>query len=839
MRAPVGAARRRLHPWPAIARATPLLLAALASARPLLAQSVRGRMLEAASGAPVPGALVELRTSADSVVGAVLTDEGGRFALEAPAAGTYRLHAERIGYADWDSRPFDLAAGESASRTIRVPAHPVSLSELSVTAERQCRLARNQGEATARVWAEVRKALRFTLLSEREERDEYVKRHFTRKLDDQASRVLQEQAWSDTTLRSVPYVSESAERLAREGFVTGTIQKGRLFAAPGVETLLSDPFLETHCIEVQGERKVEGEEWVGLDFEPLEGRTLPDVAGTLWLAANGSELREMDFHYVNVEVPNAGVHRKDEGIPGGLLPIRAPGVGGQVTFTRLPSGRWIVRDWELTLPIIGQRRRSWRSDERQEYVLAGMVQHGGEVLQVKSPDGRVLFRRDRATLGGVVVDSTRAARMAGAVVTLEGTGRVDTTNADGRFSFADLDGGRLTLRVEDPRLDTLGLDSLSGAVTLREGSVTEAVFGVPSWRTLLASGCAAGDAGDSSGIVVGVVRDADSGRPLPGARVAVLAADSSSGGAGASATPPRTTGATGTFAFCGLPGPSRVRMAVRAPGRPPVEAMVRVMPADTFLWTVDVPASAGTGIAGRVLDRDTDRPVAMAGVRVGMLPATGEALYSTAADSAGRFALSDLPPGDYAVRIEAPGYAAAADTLRVRESSSLRLDVHLGTQVTALAPIHVEVVGSRPERAASAFSQKANHIYGMNQEQIQKLLPQAPAMKDLIRRMNAPGFEVTYEQLSPGQISDVGTLPCVRSNRDGVSYRRQGPALQDCARVYLNDTQLNPREGAQLLETMSPEQVCKVEVIPASEAGARFGTGSTNGVVLIYTRPCR
>ncbi|HKK08556.1 MAG TPA: carboxypeptidase regulatory-like domain-containing protein, partial [Gemmatimonadota bacterium] len=458
------------------------LLAALPAG--LAAQTaVRGRMLEAGTGVPVAGALIELRAGSDSAVDRVLTDDGGRFSLRAPAAGSYVLHAERIGFRDWDSDPFAVEAGQPVTRIIQVSTQPVSVSALSVQAERKCRLARDQGIATALLWAEVKKGLQATLLSQEGEHYHYVKRDFKRELDEKGHKVRSEEVHTDTTVKARPYVTLSPERLVGDGFVSGEVDAGRTYYAPDVETLLSEPFVETHCIEVSGDRKVDGERWVGLSFKPVDGRSLPDVEGTLWLTANGRGLRAMDFKYVNVEVPVAPRRRKDEGIPGGMMPtakeMSIDGLGGRLSFTRLPSGRWIIRDWTLTLPRVGATRAWWNPNQQFAYVLAGLHQEGGEVLQVQDDASNVLFSHERAALAGYVADSTRGTPLAGAVVRLEGTPYADTTDADGAFRIPDLPEGKYTVSFSHPRLDSLGVQAPERVVTLTEGDVASVDMAVP------------------------------------------------------------------------------------------------------------------------------------------------------------------------------------------------------------------------------------------------------------------------------------------------------------------------------------------------------------------------
>lgn len=54
-----------------------------------------------------------------------------------------------------------------------------------------------------------------------------------------------------------------------------------MFYAPDAEVLLSDAFLDSHCFSLR-EATVQGEARLGLTFEPVPGRTIPEVRGVLW-----------------------------------------------------------------------------------------------------------------------------------------------------------------------------------------------------------------------------------------------------------------------------------------------------------------------------------------------------------------------------------------------------------------------------------------------------------------------------------------------------------------------------------------------------------------------------
>ena len=56
----------------------------------------------------------------------------------------------------------------------------------------------------------------------------------------------------------------------------------------------------------------------------------------MWLDAESSELRSLDFQYQNLD-----------------LEVDTQQLGGTVEFARLPSGAWIVRHWAIRVPVIG------------------------------------------------------------------------------------------------------------------------------------------------------------------------------------------------------------------------------------------------------------------------------------------------------------------------------------------------------------------------------------------------------------------------------------------------------------------------------------------------------
>src|ERR1700741_1695181 len=108
------------------------LLAALAA--PASGQVVRGKVLDAATGEPVPQAEVTATTAGGRGAGRVRAGADGGFILDLRAAGTIHLRAERSGYRPTltDTLPVDVR--ETLEVELRLSATAVAIEPLRVTA---------------------------------------------------------------------------------------------------------------------------------------------------------------------------------------------------------------------------------------------------------------------------------------------------------------------------------------------------------------------------------------------------------------------------------------------------------------------------------------------------------------------------------------------------------------------------------------------------------------------------------------------------------------------------------------------------------------------------------
>ena len=502
--------------------------------------------------------MVILVDSSGTPVDRVLTDAAGGFVVNADAPGLHHIEVERIGYADWLTDPFQATISDTFI-TIEIPFVPVSLQGIDVSGEQRCRGGPETGAATARVWEEARKALAAEVHTRESENYRYRLRRFERELD-RSGRIVLGESIAESGYKRAAFVSFPIEQLATRGFVQSADDTMRVHYAPDAEALLSEIFLDSHCF---GVREGEGGR-IGLTFEPLPGASRSDIEGVLWLDAATSELERLEFLYRYV------LQDREVGEP-----------GGEVVFTRLPNGAWIVRDWKIRMPEIMQvhRGRLRRTGYREE---------GGTTWVVEDAAGRTLVHARFATVFGAVSDSVGTGPPpTPVVVEVPGTGVRAFTEADGSFLLAGLEAGRHELAVPHPLLAEWGL--AAPTQTAVEGGLGEAAHArlrVPTAADVLAASCGGAPRPEGTVAFLGRVASAG-GAPLDAMRVEAswplgsgytppaTAAPAGVAGVregswiiardGTFVTAATTTGRRGLFLLCDVPHGTRLRVDVKGP----------------------------------------------------------------------------------------------------------------------------------------------------------------------------------------------------------------------------------------------------------------------------------
>ena len=126
-----------LNPWRPHTLLPILLFAFLPSLTE--GQAVRGRLVDDQSGDPVPSANVALLlgTLGSQVISRFVTDELGAFVLAAKGGGRFRIKADRIGYEEVTSPPFDLVRPDTLDVELRMSVEAVPLAPLTVVSDRE------------------------------------------------------------------------------------------------------------------------------------------------------------------------------------------------------------------------------------------------------------------------------------------------------------------------------------------------------------------------------------------------------------------------------------------------------------------------------------------------------------------------------------------------------------------------------------------------------------------------------------------------------------------------------------------------------------------------------
>lgn len=431
----------------------------------------------------------------------------------------------------------------------------------------------------------------------------------------------------------------------------------------------------------------------------------------------------------------------------------------------------------------------------------------------------------RAVVSGVVFDSLSRHPLADAVVQLApypmSAGNVAyaaTTDTAGRFQIANVPAGRYMAGFFSPLVDSLGLNIPVRLLDV-SGASASLDLAVPSAATVAAGICPALAAGDSSGMVLGRVRDADSDAPLVGSTVAVLWSEIVIDGHGLRQRRRQvaaTTSDDGWYAICGLPTDAELTARAEHAGSASGFVAVRVPPRGLllryFLVSGDTAATAsadsgaaarGTAVlTGMVRARD-GRP--LSGAHVTVRGSRADAVTS----DPGTFTLTGLPAGTQSLEVRMLGYSPA----------SVSVDLHDGRTTT------VEVTLQKAQQL------EAVNVFGKphNQKELQDFM---------LRRRQGFGHFVTAAEIDrrlPFNTTDIfRTMPgtMVTPSPDGYGYVLRGRG--GCAmRVVVDGLDLGPQDDLDAI--VRPEEVAGIEVY-SGDGAAPPQYRSPCGVALVWTK---
>ena len=642
-------------------RACFLAVISLLLANSALAQ-LRGQVVDNISGTPVGGGFVVLIGPDGEELARTLTTRDGRFSfrLRPDFQGMVQIRSERIGYGPVVTPPFDPSRRDAADMLVRVGPLPTPLSTIEVRETSECTNRPTEDVRTAVVWEEARKALAAASWTASQRLYHVVSNIYERDL--KGRRVIRERHRPSIGRSTTPFISLDPVELRKKGYVSDA-GDGVVYYAPDARVLQDAGFVDTHCFRLRRPDK-DRSHLIGLAFEPVPSRRLPDVEGVLWLDRQSSELRSLEYEYVNLP--------RD---------LRADDpAGGVVEFMRLPSGAWIVHRWYIGIPTAFRQERLTPFSRETSRRVEAFRYVGGEVLTVTDLTGVLVYETPLAEVVGVVVDSSAGheAPLAGATVRVAGTWFADTTDQQGVFRLRVPLDGEYDVTFSHPRGDSLGYEPQPRSVRFaRRGATDTLRFTLPPIPDIVAMQCP--DLASDGRVLVGRVRDALTSDPAPGVRVVAswqrvdhnLAFQDLEGAA--------TTDSSGMYVLCGL---EHERPAiVYATGDATLSDMIRLAFEGTGvavggeyyetyqtsagIWRLDLTlhrrGERTAMVTGLVTDAVGGRPIPGAVVRIGGSKLTAET------DSTGMFRMEVPLLGAQPIAVGRPGYRARIGEVEIDE----------------------------------------------------------------------------------------------------------------------------------------------------------------------------
>jgi TonB-linked SusC/RagA family outer membrane protein len=229
--------------------------------------------------------------------------------------------------------------------------------------------------------------------------------------------------------------------------------------------------------------------------------------------------------------------------------------------------------------------------------------------------------------------------------------------------------------------------------------------------------------------------------------------------------------------------------------------------------------STGT-IAGRVIDRQTERPLASVQVRI-----VGTT-RGAQTDETGSYRIVGVPAGVVQIAAQRIGYGPQSRTVTVEAGGVTTADVQMTVAVTTLDQVIVTATGREQTTREIGSS-----VGALNTADVQ-MAPITSASELLQGKIS--GVVVTPSSGTTGGGSRVR----IRGN-NSMSLSNAPLIIIDGARVENSEASLGFGVGGQApsrLNDLNPEDIETIEILKGPAAAALYGTAAANGVVQVTTK---
>jgi hypothetical protein len=761
----------------------------------------------------VPGVVVRLLDSTSVIAARALTNDRGEFRLIAGRPGTYHLSTLRIGFRPVLSAPIVLRAGEEVTQRIELTGVAFALDTVRVDSRSACRLARDSAAATFAVWEQVRSALTATQVTASARAIVVTMVTYERSLDPGGRQTLQQRAVARTDSVAQPWRSLAPDSLRRVGYVGAAEGDSTIYRAPGLDMLESGAFVEDHCFRLTSSRD---KSRLGITFEPTPDRNqLSEIRGTLWLDRASSELRSLEFRYLNVD------------------PVQEDaGAGGTMDFARLKSGAWVISRWSIRMPVLEQRFVRGQAGRARvpETFIAGIRVEGGELALARAGSD-TLWAHAPITLLGTVTDSVTGTAVPVARVSLQETAFAALTDAAGRFSIGGLMPGAYTLEIHTASLDSMNAVNRLAMVLVDSGVLVQ--LRVPNAQAIAAAFCGTATkrmtASGLPGIIVGSVEIL--GDTVAPPALKVVAEWNEAEGKGRRLEVP--TDATGGYRLCGVPVGAAITLRATADSGSGDVVNVRIEPGGRFArapLALDRNAGPVTDFMGFVSD-SARRPIT--GVEV-LLPGLTKSVLT---GERGAFLLRDVPAGSHRVVVRHVGYGPVDTVLTFGANQTVTKDVILA---------HLTVLDSVLVSAPPPWLRDFEDNRGLG---LGHFFTRDDLAKQEDRRLSEVLAAVSSLQVVQGAGGNKAWVATRRGipslSRECVGLEGRGTPDQSCnfcyAQVYLDNALLYAGGSRGEVPNINRFWAGDIEAIEYYAGGAQTPAKYNNlnsncGVIVIHTR---
>lgn len=254
---------------------------------------------------------------------------------------------------------------------------------------------------------------------------------------------------------------------------------------------------------------------------------------------------------------------------------------------------------------------------------------------------------------------------------------------------------------------------------------------------------------------------------------------------------------------------------------------------------------AGATITGRVVDSTTGR-----GIREATVKIAGTRLSAVTVDS-GRFAVQQVPPGEYLVTVRVFGYRPGEHSVTVGANGRVSVRVALTPVTNLLKGVVTTATGLQERRNVG------NDITVINADSVMRVAP-VTSVTDLLAT-RVPGLTVQHTSGVPGAPSRIRLRGVGGGLVPGAENTSNDPiVIVDGVRIYARqsttrDQNLAPSKGvnpgqfdvvpsfapASALDQIDPNSIETIEVFKGPSATSQWGSDAGNGVIVITTKAGR